>query len=78
MFTARNVFSNNFVISAAPTAAYSLSAIDCIEPEIESPVAVKADTKPAKGEAKPEKTAGKLDCKKFFPSVGMTLSVRCE
>ncbi len=29
-------------------------------------------------EAKPGRTAGKLDCKKFFPSVGMTLSVRCE
>jgi len=26
----------------------------------------------------PEKTASKLDCKKFFPSVGMTLTVPCE
>jgi len=25
-----------------------------------------------------EQTANKLDCKKFFPSVGMTLSVPCE
>jgi hypothetical protein len=25
-----------------------------------------------------EKTTGKLDCKKFFPAVGMTLSVHCE
>jgi hypothetical protein len=48
------------------------------EPETEIPVAVKADASSANGEAKPDKTAGKLDCKKFFPSVGMTLSVRCE
>ena len=48
------------------------------DPETETPVAVKADAKSANGEAKPDKTAGKLDCKKFFPSVGMTLSVRCE
>jgi hypothetical protein len=27
---------------------------------------------------KPVKAAGKLDCKKFFPSVGMTLTVPCE
>ena len=48
------------------------------DPETETPVAVKVDAKSANGEAKPDKTAGKLDCKKFFPSVGMTLSVRCE
>lgn len=29
-------------------------------------------------EAKREKSASKLDCKKFFPSVGMTLTVPCE
>jgi len=29
-------------------------------------------------EAKPVKAASKLDCKKFFPSVGMTLTVPCE
>jgi hypothetical protein len=29
-------------------------------------------------EVKREKSASKLDCKKFFPSVGMTLTVPCE
>ena len=38
-----------------------------------APVEVKADAA-----TKPEKAASKLDCKKFFPSVGMTLSVPCE
>ncbi len=28
--------------------------------------------------SKPTKAASKLDCKKFFPSVGMTLTVPCE
>jgi len=64
--------------SSIASAAEPIKTSAIVEPEIESPVAVKADIKPAKGEAKPEKTAGKLDCKKFFPSVGMTLSVRCE
>ncbi|MEI9901477.1 MAG: hypothetical protein WDN31_16555 [Hyphomicrobium sp.] len=31
-----------------------------------------------KPEPKPTKAASKLDCKKFFPSVGMTLTVPCE
>jgi hypothetical protein len=48
------------------------------DPETETSDIAEADAKPTKGEAKPEKTAGKLDCKKFFPSVGMTLSVSCE
>jgi len=38
-----------------------------------SPPAVAEETKPS-----PAKTASKLDCKKFFPSVGMTLTVPCE
>ncbi len=41
-----------------------------------APLEVKADA--ATPATKPEKAASKLDCKKFFPSVGMTLSVPCE
>ncbi len=64
--------------SSIASAAEPIKTSAIAEPESETPVAVKADAKSAKDEAKPEKTAGKLDCKKFFPSVGMTLSVRCE
>ncbi len=64
--------------SSITSAAEPIKTSAIAEPETEIPVAVKADAKSAKDEAKPEKTAGKLDCKKFFPSVGMTLSVRCE
>lgn len=41
---------------------------------------VKAAALPVKpaAETKLEKSASKLDCKKFFPSVGMTLTVPCE
>ena len=64
--------------SSIAGAAEPIKTSAIAEPETEIPVAVKADAKSANGEAKPDKTAGKLDCKKFFPSVGMTLSVRCE
>jgi hypothetical protein len=64
--------------SSIAGAAEPIKTSAIAEPETEIPVAVKADAKAANGEAKPDKTAGKLDCKKFFPSVGMTLSVRCE
>jgi hypothetical protein len=64
--------------SSIAGAAEPIKTSAIAEPETETPVAVKADAKSANGEAKPDKTAGKLDCKKFFPSVGMTLSVRCE
>jgi hypothetical protein len=39
-----------------------------------------AEAKPAKAEGKVEKVAAArdLDCKQFFPSVGMTLSVPCD
>jgi hypothetical protein len=50
------------------------AAIDPIEEttdETETGASVKA-------ESKPERSASKLDCKKFFPSVGMTLTVPCE
>ncbi len=44
---------------------------------------IKAATLPVKPAAeasspKLEKSASKIDCKKFFPSVGMTLTVPCE
>lgn len=45
-----------------------------VEPEKAAPLAVE----PAATEPKREKSASKLDCKKFFPSVGMTLTVPCE
>ena len=49
-------------------------------PVTAEPVKTPLTVKPAAeaSEPKPEKTASKLDCKKFFPSVGMTLTVPCE
>ena len=41
---------------------------------IDTPV----EAEPVKASNDGPKTAEKLDCKKFFPSVGMTLSVPCE
>lgn len=46
-------------------------------------VAVDSQPAPVKAAAKPVETASQqtpksIDCKKFFPSVGMTLSVPCE
>ena len=64
--------------SSIAGAAEPIKTSAIADPETETPAAVEADAKPSKDEAKPEKTAGKLDCKKFFPSVGMTLSVSCE
>jgi hypothetical protein len=58
----------------------SLESTAAVDPETVTPVGVKAETKIVEAKpavSKPEKAA-KLDCKKFFPSVGMTLSVRCE
>lgn len=40
-------------------------------------VEVKADATTEKAAVEPKRTS-KLDCKKFFPSVGMTLTVPCE
>jgi hypothetical protein len=42
--------------------------------EAAEPVAETSEAKPENG----QKSASKLDCKKFFPAVGMTLSVSCE
>lgn len=52
-----------------------------VTPETNSatPIAAKSDdSEQQPQQAKPAKAASKLDCKKFFPSVGMTLTVPCE
>ena len=64
--------------SSITTAA--LDATAAVDPATVTPVEVKAESKTVAANptvSKPEKAA-KLDCKKFFPSVGMTLSVPCE
>jgi hypothetical protein len=70
------------VIADSENSSITAAAIDpaettaATEPETAKPVEVKAEAKTT--EPKREKTASKLDCKKFFPSVGMTLTVPCE
>ena len=64
--------------SSITTAALDSTA--AVAPEIVKPVEAKAESKTVAAKpavSKPEKAA-KLDCKKFFPTVGMTLSVPCE
>jgi hypothetical protein len=68
--------NENSSITTAAIEPVETSAV--VEPEAADPVSAEAGGNTAKVEAKPDRTAGKLDCKKFFPSVGMTLSVRCE
>ena len=68
------------VIADSENSSITTAALDTasVAPETVAPVEVKADATEPKTSSKPEKAASKLDCKKFFPSVGMTLSVRCE
>lgn len=68
------------VIADSENSSITTAALDTasVEPETVTPVEVKTDPTEAKTTSKPEKAASKLDCKKFFPSVGMTLSVPCE
>ena len=68
------------VIADSENSSITTAALDTasVEPETVTPVEVKADATEPKTSSKPEKAASKLDCKKFFPSVGMTLSVPCE
>jgi len=68
------------VIADSENSSITSAALDTasIEPETVTPVEVKADATEPKTSSKPEKAASKLDCKKFFASVGMTLSVPCE
>ncbi|MFA6140018.1 MAG: hypothetical protein WC684_04780 [Hyphomicrobium sp.] len=65
--------------SSITTAALETDTVDttaAVDNDTVAPVEVKADA--ATTAPKREKAASKLDCKKFFPSVGMTLSVPCE
>jgi hypothetical protein len=55
--------TENSSISAAAVAPEDTGAVEAV---------------PETPEAKPNAPAKKEDCKKFFPSVGMTLSVPCE
>lgn len=64
--------------SSITTAALDTTA--AVDPATLTPAKVEAEPKTIEAKpavSKPEKAA-KLDCKKFFPSVGMTLSVPCE
>ncbi len=75
--TADTVIENeNSSISTAALAPIAETAADdtAAPPE---PVKVVAEVPEPRSDDGP-KTAKKLDCKKFFPSVGMTLSVSCE
>jgi hypothetical protein len=73
-----DVIADNENSSITSAALDPVEKTAAIEPEAETPIAVKAETETAKAEAKPAKAVSKLDCKKFFPSVGMTLTVPCE
>ena len=71
---------------AAETENSSITTAAIAAPEDEAKDATKPAETTAQAEPKPAadtvvdaaKTAKKLDCKKFFPSVGMTLTVPCE
>ncbi|KAB2939313.1 MAG: hypothetical protein K8F92_09815 [Hyphomicrobium sp.] len=73
-----DVIADNENSSITSAALEPIEDTAAIEPETTAPAEVKAAGETAKVEAKPEKAASKLDCKKFFPSVGMTLTVPCE
>jgi hypothetical protein len=68
------------VIADNENSSITSAALDtaALEPETVTPISVKDEAVEPKATSKPEKAASKLDCKKFFPSVGMTLSVPCE
>jgi hypothetical protein len=72
------------VIADSENSSITTASLEPVEntasvgPETVAPVEVKADATKTTTSSKPERAASKLDCKKFFPSVGMTLSVPCE
>jgi hypothetical protein len=68
--------SENSSITTAALESDTVDTTAAVDTDTVAPVEVKADA--ATTEPKREKAASKLDCKKFFPSVGMTLSVPCE
>ncbi len=63
---------NSSISTAALEPIDETASIDDAEPV--NVAAEATDSEPASG----PKTAKKLDCRKFFPTVGMTLSVPCE
>lgn len=66
------VIADNENSSIAAASIEPIAATDAVT-EVEQPTATVGSVV-----AKPAKSASKLDCKKFFPSVGMTLTVPCE
>ncbi len=68
---------NSSITTAALTPAEQETPVATTESVTTTPPAA-VDPKPAEATADGQQTAKKLDCKKFFPSVGMTLSVPCE
>jgi hypothetical protein len=67
---------NSSISTTAIVPVEETASIDSGEPTAEPAkvVAEVPETAPAAG----QKAANQLDCKKFFPSVGMTLSVSCD
>jgi hypothetical protein len=63
---------NSSIATAALEPIEDTASIDNSEPV--NVATETTDSEPANG----PKTAQKLDCRKFFPTVGMTLSVPCE
>ncbi len=63
-----------------PTRNENSSIATAVLPTVEETASIDTpvEAEPAKVTNDAPKTAEKLDCKKFFPSVGMTLSVPCE
>ena len=69
---------NSSITTAALTPAEQPTAAAATTETVATTTPAAVDPKPAETtEARPQ-TATKLDCKKFFPSVGMTLTVPCE
>jgi hypothetical protein len=71
------VQSENSSIATTPATAAATAEEKATETKVEAP-AKSAEAEIEPNPAADAKTAGKLDCKKFFPSVGLTLSVPCE
>ncbi len=67
---------NSSISTAALSPVEQTATINAAEPT-PGPAKVVADVPATEPEDGP-KTAERLDCKKFFPSVGMTLSVSCD
>ncbi|MFA5898413.1 MAG: hypothetical protein WC829_04795 [Hyphomicrobium sp.] len=66
------------VIADNENSSITAASIEPIATSVDVTEAEQSKTTVGSVEAKPAKSASKLDCKKFFPSVGMTLTVPCE